>query len=180
MGLRDTAEQLDACKAQSVRDEARIADLQGMLTGAKDLAGILSQRVVALEARIEDRDRQVAELEHDLARAESALADRLRHDAHAHPTGHTIDRAALIALLSGFEIDTADEEETADRILALLQPTDGVLITAEEAQLTIRACRHSAESIRAVLDVDPARLHPDVAPYVERLTDLADRLQEHG
>lgn len=177
MGLRDTAEQLDACKAQSVRDEQRIAVLQDTLDGLGQVA--------------RDQARQIAELEHDLARAESALADRLRHHAHAHATVPAADWALLdlcrrfIVGVRGVGytelegIPLADVERRLDvATRTAAEGGDRVTITQEEAALAIRACRHSAESIRAVLEVDPARLHPDVAPYVERLTDLADRLAE--
>jgi septal ring factor EnvC (AmiA/AmiB activator) len=177
MGLRDTAEQLEACQQQSVRDEATIIELQDLYRTAND------DRAEA-QRELDDARRQIAELEHDLARAESALADRLRHDAHAHPTATTIDRGALTTLtdeLAGPDaLDLHDLRYWVDRILALVQPVDGVLITPEQAQLAVRAARHSAESIRAVLDVDPGRLHPDVAGYVDRLTDLADHLQAHA
>jgi hypothetical protein len=181
MGLRDTAEQLDACRAQSVADEARIAELEQQLDTARrgitEQAARYAASVDDLDARITDRDRQIAELEHDLVRAESALADRLQHDAHTRPTLHTIDADSVASILSGYMPETA-AVQAARLIVPLVQSFDGVLLTPEEAALAVRACRHSAESIRAVLDVDPARLHPDVAPYVERLTDLADRLTE--
>lgn len=162
MGLNDAAEQLASAQAQSVRDEREIAELRVTLEGMT---------------------RQNAELEHDLARAESDLADRLQHDAHVRPAAHTIDRAAVTETLQALAADAAEPhyalniEGRVDEILGLLQPADGILLTAEDAALAVRACLHSAESIRFVLETDPTHLHPGLAPYVTRLTDLADRLQ---
>lgn len=190
MGLRDTAEQLEAAQAQSVLDEALIAELQDRLRRRDIILRERDEQIAELQAAATDRDRQIAELEHDLARAESALADRLQHDAHAHPTALHLDRDELTGLLYELAVEATSRGDIgpieiagiadawAPRITALAEPLDGVPLTTDEAALAIRACRHSAAAIATVLDVDPSRLHPEVASYVQRLTDLADRLSQ--
>lgn len=134
MGLRDTADQLDACRAQSVTDETRIAQLERELANAGEGLAAAATLIDLLMST---------------ARSDAAVRDLL-------DSGAPISRPVLAATLD--------------------DPPPGTYLTADEAQLAVRACRHSAASIREIADIDPTRLHPDVAPYAARLDTLADRL----
>jgi hypothetical protein len=170
MGLRDTAEQLEACRAQSVLDEQTIEQQ--------------SARIRELQLAYDLQRQRADEAEHELVQAESALGERLRHDSHgtAAVEADLLSARARLAAVGYLVHPLTDGEPlTAGAIRRILDEVTaepwGAFLDLEQAALVARACRHSAASIRAVLDVDPDRLHPDVAPYVGRLEELADRLQ---
>lgn len=153
MGLRDTAEQLDACREQSKLDEARIAQLE----------------------------QDLAEADAEVVRLTSALGDRLRHDAHgvaAAEADLTSARTRLAAIARIVDPRRDEEQLTAGAIRRILDEVTaepwGAYLDLDEARLAERALRHSAATIRTVQELDG--LDPAVAGYLPRLDALADRL----
>jgi len=127
MGLNDAREQLEACKADAVRYEAQIEDLEAKLDGAISLNGkhldaleerdrrveMLSLERRSLLARCDVLEAQIAELEHENLRLGAALRDALRHETH---------RAAAAAAGDSLLVPgpAAEEGAAAVRMLAAI------------------------------------------------------------
>jgi hypothetical protein len=181
MGVRDTEEQLNACREQSVRDERRILDLE------RERDALLEKyraRTAELEQELGRQIRAGVELEHLLAQAESALADRLRHDAHgtAAVEADLLSARARLAAIAKLVHPLRDGEPlTAGAVRRILDEVTaepwGVYLDLDEAGVAERACRHSAATLRTVLELSPERLDPAVAGWLPQLDAVAERLR---
>jgi hypothetical protein len=162
MGLRDTAEQLDACREQSRRDEHRIQELE--------IAFDLERKIVA-------------ELEAENVRLESALADRLRHDRHgvaATEADLTTARERLARIHHLIDPRRDDPQPLPAAVIRrILDETtaepEGVYLPPDDADTIARALRGLAGVIRAV----PWHSHSDGtridANHLDTLANHLDR-----
>jgi hypothetical protein len=193
MGVRDTAEQLEVCKADAVRLERELeasresdrlarsrvealeAELGRIEREVPAREGEFRQRVAELELAFDLQGRALAEAEHENARLASALSNRLRHDAHG---------------LAQLEADRDDARQRLARIFRLVDPRRadptplpaGVIrriiaeVTADPSipstpdWATLDACRRLVASIRDIGDLQD----------LERRLDEATRTAAEG
>jgi hypothetical protein len=142
VGLNDEAEKLAACHAVNVENEAKIAELEDQLRRYQ------SARAVS--------EAQIADLEHENVRLESALGERLRHDAHGLAQAEAERdeaRAALARLRRRVDPRVGDPTPiTPADVRAILDETGADPVVAGRADWTLLdECRRLVAAIRTAI-----------------------------
>jgi hypothetical protein len=185
MGLRDAAEQLEACKEESVRAEHRIADLEEELGRVErevpQREAAFRTRIAELEAAFDLERQALTEAEAENVRLESALAQRLQHDGHGVAALEDELRHARRILARIFRLVDPRKDDPAPltprdvrRILDdVTAEPEGAYLDPGDALTAGRAVRALAGVIRATSwDFDGDQDHADA----DVLDALADRI----
>lgn len=128
-------------------------------------------------------EQQVATLEAENRRLETALLERLDHDHHgtAALERELADARARLALVDGISASAGDgtAAEAVQEILGALHGArPGVLFAGDDAEVALVAFRHLATSLRILEPVTPGR-PGHLAPQVHRFDLLGDRVEEY-